>query len=166
MALKTCIGSCVFGRVHPGWPFSYRQILLTILSTLMTIGMWTGVMYQVLNMVQQLSQLQIPTRWPRMQITWSLQNNDLGCLFVASNYLSGNINKGHTNMGYISLTAPLQGNYWQPSFCSFMNPNTMANNGEPHPIHDPKGHNQHLSYTCNHQTCYSHEVLCSWTVLH
>jgi len=40
------------------------------------------------------------------------------------------------------------------------------NNGEPYPIQEPRAHHHHPLYACNHRTCYIHEVIWSWTVLH
>jgi len=35
-----------------------------------------------------------------------------------------------------------------------------------HIVQEPKAHHQHPSCACNHQTCYIHEHLWGWTVLH
>jgi len=103
---------------------------------------------------------------PRIRVISSLDNTGLGSSYVAPNWWSGEIKKGHTNIGYIDYMAPQQGNYSQMSHVGCMHTNATANDGEPHPVAEPITHHRHPSYECNHQTCYIHEVLWSWPVLH
>jgi hypothetical protein len=74
----------------------------------------------------------------------------MGCFYVAHNWGSGEIKKGHANVGYITQTAPLLGTYWQGTFCSFMHTNAMVNDSKPHPVQEPKTYAEHPSYACNH----------------